>query len=192
MRNVLSRALRLFILIQIGFVLGTGINLAHRAWLGEDGKKFTYIHPDVLNHVLGFIILSATIDDVKKIEWLHNNMKTLTIGFYNEDGKDKSQTLAYCDLWANEIGINLAYWKDLSKGQQMALVWHELGHCSMKKPHTDYGSDRWENIMLWLGFIPRAGRFDDNCPKSLMHPYGISNWCLNKYSDHYILDLFTY
>ncbi|MHA1676038.1 MAG: hypothetical protein ACTSU6_02555 [Candidatus Njordarchaeales archaeon] len=70
-----------------------------------------------------------------------------------------------------EIHVDPTYWAKISEKQRINLIFHELGHCSLNLDH-DYQI---------LG---------DGCPNSFMYKSISDNFCLDKYYDHYIEEMF--
>jgi hypothetical protein len=118
-----------------------------------------------------------------------------TLGYNNP--KDKSDTVGLCEFVIRKVTIDTKYWKGLSEIRKKALVFHELGHCTLFRGHTstkwDDGSIEYkiEKFLFWIGFFEDKGYLDDNCPASLMHPYTLSDHCLKNHWDYYIEELFS-
>lgn len=184
---------RIFILVQIGFILSISFNIGYSYWLGEDGKLFNGIHQaaDPLVGTFMAIAIYKQQDPAKK-EALIDKYKTLSVGFYRDEKDPSTNTIAWCNHLTNEIGINADLFMERTFEMQSVILFHELAHCLMGKPHADYGSDWIENVMIFFGLIPQKGYYADNCPKSLMHPYEISEQCLNDHANEYLDDLFTW
>jgi hypothetical protein len=47
-----------------------------------------------------------------------------------------------------------------------------------------------ERILLKLGLVERKGYLKDGCPASYMHPYTLSEDCINKHYYYYLKELF--
>ena len=69
------------------------------------------------------------------------------------------------------IFIDAKIWDHLDEMERINLVFHEIGHCVMLKPHD-------------------ATMSKDNCPKSIMYPEIISPQCLEEYWYDYLIELF--
>lgn len=82
--------------------------------------------------------------------------------------------VAYChrSSISQEIEIILDRYKDLSYLQKTAVIFHEMGHCHLKRDH-------------------QQGKLSDDCPKSIMNEHIPSHACLNLHWFQYIEELFT-
>lgn len=98
-------------------------------------------------------------------------LRRLTIRFANI--KDKPY-LAYCVPALNSVVISSKHWREMDSNKRRILIFHELGHCTLKREHvTDY-------------------RDDLSCPKSIMYPYMESLVdCFLKHKEEYINELFV-
>lgn len=192
-KKALAAILRLFILVQIGFILSIGVNIGYRYLLGEEGKLFKQINPAFENDVALFVAISVSKqEDAAKREEMITKYKTLTLGLYKNEKDPNDTTIAWCNHLTNEIGVNVDSFVNLTPQQQQVSIFHELGHCLMDKRHTDYSSDWWENFLIFFRIIPKKGYYEDKCPKSLMHPYLTSDYCLDTHAEEYLDDLFTW
>jgi len=70
---------------------------------------------------------------------------------------------------AFSVKINADRWKYLSYNRKRVLVFHENLHCALNKWHD-------ERV------------FTDGCPVSIMHPYLVSDYCINKHGIEYYLN----
>ena len=69
------------------------------------------------------------------------------------------------------IEINKRYWGKMSEKQKIQLIFHEFGHCVLDRDHVD-----WQT--------------PNECPSSFMHDCVISNYCLGKYFNVYLKEMF--
>lgn len=67
--------------------------------------------------------------------------------------------------------IDKTYWPKMSEKQKINLIFHELGHCVLQRDHVSSDSVR-------------------ECPSSFMHDTVMSDYCLDKYYDDYIKEMF--
>lgn len=86
-----------------------------------------------------------------------------------------------CTIWTRgiwtlykEIQIDPDKWLGYSEKQRETLIFHELGHCHLKREHNNT-------------------EFNDGCPRSIMryrmmNSYEIKN-CYDVYKDHYMTEL---
>jgi hypothetical protein len=80
-----------------------------------------------------------------------------------------------CEIAGDEtpvITINEEAWDQMSEDEREPLMFHELGHCVLKRKH-------------------RADQIGPGVPASLMNPYTIAGWTYGQYKKHYIDELFT-
>jgi len=70
------------------------------------------------------------------------------------------------------ILINEDAWNDMSEDEREPLLFHELGHCVLKRKH-------------------RADQMGPGVPASLMNPYTIAGWTYEQYRKYYIQELFS-
>jgi hypothetical protein len=80
-----------------------------------------------------------------------------------------------CEIAGDEtpiITINQEAWEQMSEDEREPLMYHELGHCVLKRKH-------------------RADQIGPGVPASLMNPYTIAGWTYGQYKKHYIDELFT-
>ena len=80
--------------------------------------------------------------------------------------------LAICEHigGAKRISVNRAKWDKLDEERKEALVFHELGHCSLDKHHDD--------------------SLEDGEPVSIMHPKLLKSEVYKKNKDKYMKELF--
>lgn len=82
---------------------------------------------------------------------------------------------AYCDLVDGEpptVVVNTKVWQELDAASRESLMFHELGHCILKRIHISERSS--------LG-----------TPVSVMNPYAIDSETYEKHRDGYVAELFT-
>lgn len=70
------------------------------------------------------------------------------------------------------ILINEDAWNQMSEDEREPLLYHELGHCVLKRKH-------------------RADQMSDGVPASLMNPYTIAGWTYDEYKSYYLNELFS-
>lgn len=82
---------------------------------------------------------------------------------------------AFCRPVTNTVVVSSEVWNRLSPEGRKALVYHEWGHCTLRRDHTT-------DLRVPFNF----------CPKSIMHPY-VDNVerCFNELEEEYIEELFT-
>jgi hypothetical protein len=100
----------------------------------------------------------------------------------------------------NYITINIEWWNRLSTAhlEKLTLIFHELGHCYLYRKHTEIYKEEdidgfwsWlDNILFEMGLYIPKGYLEDGCPYSMMHPYSIGYWCMNRHYKHYMKELF--
>lgn len=90
-------------------------------------------------------------------------------------GKTEGTTVAYCSrnsLVGNWIVVNEEKWKNFNKTGKTLIIFHELGHCILNRPH---------NNEIFTA---------DACPKSIMYPQlDDVYFCFNKYKEYYYNEL---
>lgn len=112
-------------------------------------------------------------------------LEPLIIDFQNRYGRDTSQIYAYltfdnpnfdtgivegyCD-GAQSIWIDPYYFNNDSDLLKMALVYHELGHCVLRRPHLDT-------------------TYPDGCPISIMSTYLVTQECIVIHKDEMLAEL---
>ncbi|HUP58614.1 MAG TPA: putative metallopeptidase [Bdellovibrionota bacterium] len=80
-----------------------------------------------------------------------------------------------CEIAGDEtpvITINQEAWDQMSEDEREPLMFHELGHCVLRRKH-------------------RADQIGPGVPASLMNPYTIAGWTYGQYKKHYIDELFS-
>jgi len=156
-------------------------------------KKVTpifYADQEFIPHIDKFLKLS-------KRPWLKIRNHTVfgTLGY--SDPEDDSSTVGLCEYFFKRVTIDDYYWKWLSETGREALIFHELGHCTLFRGHTDIKEDdgtieyKIENFLFSLGVFEKKGYLKDGCPASIMHPYMFSDKCLKKHRKYYMEELFN-
>lgn len=151
-------------------------------------KKYDGIHPEFQSYIEEFKYKSqgkVTDDD----------FVGLTMGFRKYP--DDVNTVGTCHYMANEVDINVEWWNSWYRSYQerYELVFHELGHCVLYRGHTEIpthtGFKAWlERLGFRLGIFTQKGYLEDGCPASFMHPYTLSERCINKHYHYYMNELF--
>jgi len=121
------------------------------------------------------------------------DFRGFTMGFRDYDG---GSTIGTCHPLAYEVDISRAWWNTtLSQSKRIELVFHELGHCVLRRGHTqkptgDSWLAFWERFGFKIGMFEEKGLLPDGCPSSFMHPYELSEECINRHFNYYIDELF--
>lgn len=125
----------------------------------------------------------------------YKNFDNFSIGFRKYDSKDS--TVGTCHYFADEVDISVDWWfSDFNTpSERLELVFHELGHCILKRGHSSKpykgGFVQWlERVGFRLGIFTEKGYLYDGCPASFMHPYTLGENCINKHFSYYIKELF--
>jgi len=111
-------------------------------------------------------------------------------------GRGTGNTVGLCNWGTNTISIDQSYWMMSSEIERESLIFHEFGHCTMNRMHTDTKEVEgsiyfyFDEFMFWSGILEKRGLLKDGCPGSLMHPYTIATACLVKHRDYYQKELF--
>lgn len=85
--------------------------------------------------------------------------------------------LGTCYPHANTVTISGEYWEYLDEAERKALMYHEWGHCLLKREHV---TDIMVSILM----------FYQVCPVSVMYPQLQHNSCFLDNEEHYIKELF--
>lgn len=122
------------------------------------------------------------------------DMRKLSIGFRKyEDGSTIAGT---CHYGVVEVDVSIDWWnRDYSASDRMELIFHELGHCILKRGHTvkptHDGFLPWiERLGFKLGIFKAKGYLNDGCPASFMHPYTFGDYCVSTHFKYYMDELF--
>jgi hypothetical protein len=150
-------------------------------------KKYDNIDPEFKPYITEFIQISD--GKVNK-----DDFYGFTMGFREYD--KNTSVVGTCHYIVNEVDINVEWWNSHhSPSERLELVFHEFGHCILKrghanKPVTD-GFTQWlERLGFKVGLFTEKGYLYDGCPASFMHPYTIGERCINKHFYYYIKELF--
>lgn len=104
---------------------------------------------------------------VQDFEMLHNKPVRVNIGF--EILPD--EIVGLCNHITNTIYIDTHYFEYISYERKLILMYHELGHCVLKRGHV-------------------KTKFMDGCPTSLMYHEVLNDTCTKKYLDYYLMEIF--
>jgi hypothetical protein len=116
-----------------------------------------------------------------------SDLSEFTIGF----GDLKDGVVGVCKLMSKKITIDRKYWFRISENSKMEIFLHEVGHCILKRYHTNPKGSYWHDLPLSMGFIKNTGYLKDGCPTSIMHPYVLDWYCFYKHRNYYIEELFN-
>lgn len=76
------------------------------------------------------------------------------------------------DCWSyGTVEIVRRTWETISETQKHLLIYHELGHCVLKRPHRD-------------------DIYDDHCPKSIMNSIEAYDFCYDRHKEEMDKELF--
>jgi len=154
-------------------------------------KKHKGINPIFKPYIQEFVY--ASMGKVKQ-----KDLKGLTMGFHKYP--KNSNTVGTCHPmgYFTEIDINKKWWDNHeSSTERQELIFHELGHCILKRGHTEEPINSsgffawWERLFFKLGIFKKKNRLPDGCPSSYMHPYTLSPDCIMKHYLYYLDELFT-
>jgi len=96
----------------------------------------------------------------------------VTINLVDDIGNSWASGMCYySDTGINEIRIRKAAWELMSDFDKEALIFHELGHCLLNRPHC-------------------AAETKKGTPFSIMHPYVVEGELWEKYRSFYMKELF--
>jgi hypothetical protein len=101
------------------------------------------IDPEFEPYVTRFVSLSQKTN---------RPMNSANVGIQFDDNMD-SQTLGICSYGSMEIRINSKLWKKLSPSSKEMLIFHELGHCILKRDHIEksvLSSDARDTLQISL------------------------------------------
>ena len=158
---------------------------------GENTKSdYPDINPEFNMYISSFIEKSNGLINETDFDDVYMGFKKY------EDG----DVVGYCSItpFYRQIDINLDWWKShqyqLSREE---LIFHELGHCVLYRPHTEPTSTGgvlgfFERLLFDLGISQRMGYLNDGCPASYMHPTIVDTYCINKHHKYYISEIFDY
>ena len=110
------------------------------------------------------------------------NMTVIVGTIRNKAGEELRNVAGVCFYRARYVIINKRTFRR-TKNMQEAIIFHELGHCELKRKHSDNKIDAPQFIK------------NDKCPESLMNS-GHTEFdrnldrCYNRHKDYYIDELF--
>jgi hypothetical protein len=81
-----------------------------------------------------------------------------------------------CEINGDEtptITVNQAAWDRRSDAEREELMYHELGHCALKRQHN-------------------LARAHDGRPASIMNPYSLGRHTYEQHRDEYVAELFSH
>lgn len=124
-----------------------------------------YMHPDVNQYYLSF-------KKDAKLYGVSLNLHKLTTIFSDTVPE---ATAAYCLPHIKLVVVSIRTWKTLNENGRKALLYHEWGHCILRREHTE--------VFVNMSF----------CPKSLMYPYiePLQSCYNNTTRESYHKELFT-
>ena len=140
--------------------------------------------------------------------------KEVTIGFKNLSygsssgltkkisDADSDNIIGMClhELGWREIDISKKYWDGASSISQETLIKHELTHCYCdrnhdyqgKIPYPDTYAKRQVELMEMIHEQkPLPGYYEDLCPRSIMYPKILEDYCVLRHYEDYIEEMFT-
>ena len=152
--------------------------------------------PQVMPHPQELIDIAVSY---KKLALEHHIKftKVTKVGFSNIE---QGRVIGLCEYYEHErhILIDLRYWRKASEMTKKILMFHELTHCLCTRDHDfengqKYMSPIVEDVLRKIGVIwgTQPGYFQDDCPKSIMHPVIIDDKCSEKYHDFYMKEMFN-
>lgn len=105
----------------------------------------------------------------------------IPIGFVNMQPPYVGKCVTYSN-GLKEIEIDVVYWNkpDTTRDVKLGLLFHELGHCDLNRPH--YDGNEW--------FITKEG-LSVFAPKSLMFKYNFYTSYFSMMELYYIRELFN-
>ncbi len=115
-------------------------------------------------------------------EGIQLEITDLQINFVNDIPSDRpgTTTLGECFMGGPDstphIRLNRSSWVDMDELLHEALVYHELGHCILRREHDE-------------SFITDLG---EGIPKSIMYPYLLDEGVYLRHHDHYLIELFNW
>ena len=122
----------------------------------------------------------------------------VTVGFKTINRGTVIGICTRAPFW-HEVDLDLDFWNSATQTSRLALVLHELSHCYCERGHDwgnahDYpetSSERLKEILdsLAEGKVP-PGRYDDNCPQSLMFPEILTDGCVKAHYGDYSKEIF--
>lgn len=124
---------------------------------------------------------------------------TVSIGIANID---KSVAIGTCFYGPNfrEITIDRDFFHSAPYLEKKSLVFHELTHCYCDRSHDFDEGTRYPDASLGYMFESmfytkthnkHDGYLPDLCPKSIMRPQIVKEYCFQKHHDWYIKEMFN-
>ena len=122
----------------------------------------------------------------------------MKFGDFNNKGRVSTTVVGICTVSFLKLKIIISkdWWKkESSYLRREELVFHELAHCVLKRPHISPtsadGFFGWTERQLFkMGFYKERPFLNDGCPSSYMHPYVIELGCIYKHNNFYLKELF--
>lgn len=119
---------------------------------------------------------------------------TVNIGFTNlSTNDDNAVGFTRYENGFREIDVDSKFWNFATETQKTLLIWHELTHAYCDRGH-DYGKDKEYGDDVKKAMKRQKdggpGFYQDHCPKSLMFPAIIPEYCFKLYYFRYIDDMF--
>ena len=152
-------------------------------------KKYRNINPEFRPYINEFIKLSNGKVSEK-------DFRGFTMGFKDYSDKE-SGIVGTCHYSVLEVDISRRWWNETrSQMERFELIFHELGHCILKRGHTlskpySIGIASWlERLAFRLGILKEKGYLLDGCPASFMHPFTLSEFCVSRHLKYYMKELF--
>ena len=95
--------------------------------------------------------------------------------------------IGQCSIWTTNYGkikhiqVDPTYWNDeiTSEEQKIGLIFHEIGHCFLDRPHT-------EDKMF---YTPQGFSFKVKIPSSIMYPYNFYSSFYEPLKSYYYTEL---
>jgi hypothetical protein len=150
-------------------------------------KKHKGIDSELMPYVQYFI-------EASKGKVTQNDLKDITIGFH--DYPNDSLTVGTCHYIPNEIDISRKWWKHTySTPNKLTLMFHELGHCVLKRGHvgdSNFLIEVFEEFGIDMDEFKSDILLGDGCPKSIMYDKVLPEICMNTHFDTYMKELFNH
>lgn len=109
----------------------------------------------------------------------------ISIGYIKDHGMVIKSASGICDRIQNKAILNVLRWDEFSYIYKEFLVFHELGHCMLKRGHPDHQRGY---------FVPKFLR-SGMCPASIMESgttmRKMTDECYLRYNKYYIMELFN-
>lgn len=131
--------------------------------------------------LISTIFLTNPSCALKSIDGIDQDLKPFVQDFERLYGKPVNTNIGFeilpdkvvglCNHITNTVYIDKYYFEFISYERRLILMYHELGHCVLKRSHKET-------------------KFEDGCPTSLMYPEVLNDTCVKKYLDYYLLEIF--